>query len=86
VDPANTRRVKQSIRAWKTDLPGEQEHIPKGTITPVGEPVLIEPFEEIHVLRWTSVYGEDMALISWRDMLYLVADDDLKERTMRVWR
>jgi hypothetical protein len=86
LDPANSRRVKQSIRAWKTDVPGEQEHIPKGTITPVGQAVLIEPFEEIHVLRWTSVYGEDMALISWRDALYLVDEEDLQDRTMRVFR
>jgi hypothetical protein len=57
-----------------------------GPITPVGQAVLIEPFEEIHVLRWTSVYGEPMALIAWRDTLYLVDEDDLEGRTMRVFR
>lgn len=86
MDPPDSRRVKQAIRVWKADLPAEQEHIPKGTITPVGEPVEIEPFEEIHVLRWTSVYGETMALISWRDTLYLVDEDDLQDRTMRLFR
>ena len=86
MDPPDSRRVKQAIRAWKADLPDELEHIPTGPITPVGEPVLIEPFEEIHVLRSTIVYGEPMALISWRDALYLVDEDDLERRTMRVPR
>jgi hypothetical protein len=84
--PPDNRRVKQAIRAWKTDVPGEQEHIPTGAIAPVGEPVVIEPFEEIHVLRWTTVSREVMALVSWRETLYLVADDDLEKRTMRVFR
>ena len=55
-------------------------------MAPVGEPVVIEPFEEIHVLQWTTVSGEVMALVSWRETLYLVADDDLEKRTMRVFR
>src|SRR5208337_3638103 len=51
LDAPDKRQVKQSIRAWKTDLLGEQEHIPTGAIAPVGEQVVIEPFEEIHVLH-----------------------------------
>ena len=86
MDSASTRRVKQAIRAWKTDLPADAEHIRQGAIVPVGEPVEIEPFEEIHVLRWTRVGVGTMALVSWRETLYLVAEDDLEERTMRVFR
>lgn len=60
LDPPSTRRVKQAIRAWKTDLPTEEEHIRLGAIAPMGKPVVIEPFEEIHVLRWTNVCGKTM--------------------------
>jgi hypothetical protein len=51
-----------------------------------GESVEIEPFEEIRLLRWTRVSVGTMALVSWRDALYVVAKDDLEERTMRVFR
>ena len=86
MDPPDNRRVKQSLRAWTTDLPAEAEHISRGPIVPVGGAVEIEPFEELHVLRWTRVGAGTMALVSWRDALYLVAEDDLEERTMRVFR
>ena len=86
MDPPDNRRVKQAIRAWRTDLPDEQEHLSKGAIVPVGEPVEIEPFEEIHVLRWTSIGGEAMALVSLRDALYIVTEDDLEQRTIRVFK
>ena len=48
--------------------------------------MVIEPFEEIQILRWTRVGVGTMAVVSWRDALYLVAEDDLEERTMRVLR
>ena len=83
---SDNRRVKQAMYAWKTGLPDVSEHIPKGTIEPVGEPIVIEPFEEIHLLRWTSVSGYAMALVSWCDTLYLVAEEDLEYRTMRMFR
>ena len=86
MDPPSIRRVKQPLQAWKTDLPADAEHISRGPILPVDEPVEIEPFEEIHVLRQVRVGVGTMALVSWRDALYLVAKDDLEERTMRVLR
>ena len=78
--------MKQAIRGWKPQLSDIAELILKGPIAPVGEPVLIEPFEEIQVLRRTMVNGETMALICWHDTLYLVIDKDLEERTIRVFR
>jgi hypothetical protein len=86
LDPPDNRRVKQPLRAWKTDLPAEAEPIRQETIVPIGESAEIEPFEEIRVLRWIRVGAGTMALVSWRDALYLVAKDDLEERTMRVFR
>jgi hypothetical protein len=86
LDPPSTLRVKQPLRAWKADLPAEAGNILLGAIVPVGESVEIEPFEEIRVLRWIRVGVGTMALVSWRDALYLVAKDDLEERTMRVFR
>jgi hypothetical protein len=86
VDPPSTRRVKQSLRAWKTDLPAEAQHILLGAIFPVGEPVEIERFEEIHVLRRVRVSVGTMALVSWRDTLYLVNEADLEHRTIQILR
>ena len=89
MDPPDRRRVKQRIRAWKTDLPAEAGHILLRAIVPVGESVEIEPFEEIQVLRRVRVGVGTMSLVSRREALYLVAKDDLEERTMRVfgsWR
>jgi hypothetical protein len=57
-----------------------------GPVAPVGEPILIEPFEEVQFLRRTKVSGETMALVCWRDTLYLVREDDMETRTMRVFR
>jgi hypothetical protein len=69
------------MRAWTTDPVGEEEHISTAPIVSVGEPVVIEPFEEIHVLRWARV-GRGKALVLWRDSLYLVDEDDLQDRTL----
>ena len=80
------RRVTHALRAWKAGLSDVAELIPLGPVAPIGEPVLIQPFEEVEVLRRTSVSKEIMVLVSWRDTLYLVNKDDLDERTMRVFR
>ena len=86
MDLLDNRRVKRAMYAWKTDLPDVSEHIPKGIIELVGEPIVIEPLEEIHLLRWTNVSGFTMALVSWCDTPYLVAEEDLKHRTMQMFR
>ena len=86
MDPPSIRRVKKALRAWTPRLFDSAEQIPIGPVAPVGEPILIEPFEEIQFLRRTKVSGEAMALVCWRDALYLVKEDDLETRTMRVVR
>jgi hypothetical protein len=86
LEPSSIRRVKQAIRAWKPELSDTTELIPKGTIAPVGEPVSIDRFEEIEVLRSTRCKGEALALICWRDALYLVTEEDLEKRTIRVFK
>jgi hypothetical protein len=78
------RRVKQALRVWKAGLSDVLEQIPDGPIAPIGEPILIGPFEEVQVYRRTRVSEETMALISWRDTLYLVIDQDLTNRTIRL--
>ena len=83
------RRVKQAVQAWNTNLPHAWTNVKPmmtGPIMPVGEPILIWPLEEIHVLRRTRLWEETMALVSWCDRLYLVTDHDLEMRTMRVSR
>jgi hypothetical protein len=83
------RRVKQAVQAWQTNLPYVwtfEKPITTGPIVPVGEPILIWPLEEVHVLRRTRVWEETMALVSWCDRLYLVTDHDLEARTIRVSR
>ena len=80
------RRVKHALRAWKAGLSDVAELIPLGPVAPIGEPILIQPFEEVEVLRRTGVSGEIMVLVSWGDTLYLVTEDNLEERTMRVFR
>jgi len=85
LDPTGIRRVKHAIRAWTARL-SIGELIRTGPIEPVGEPIVIEPFEEIEVLRRTRVSGEIMALILWRDTPYLVRLDDLEQRTIRGFR
>ena len=83
------RRVKQTVHAWATNLPcawSPEKPITTGPIVPLGEPILIWPLEEVHVLRRTRVWEETMALVSWCDRLYLVTDRDLEERTTRVSR
>ena len=82
-DPPSTRVVTQAIRAWNTYAPADAEHIPEG-IVPMGEPIVIEPITAIEVLLWTDVRGETMALVSWRHTLYLVGEDDLEKRTIRI--
>ena len=84
LDPPSTRLVTRSIHAWNIDPPADQEHIPDG-VEPVGEPITIETLSGIEVL-WTHVKSETMALVCWRDTLYLVEEDDLETRTMRVIR
>ena len=86
MDPQETHWVKQTLRAWKAGLSDIEELTTVGPTEPVGEPILIERFEEIQVLRRTSVSGETMALISWRDTVLLVIDQDLETRTIRVFR
>jgi hypothetical protein len=80
------RRVKQPLRAWKASFSDHADFIPIGPIETPGEPFLIQPLEEVEVLRSTCVSGEIMVVVSCRDMLYLVSEDDLEERTMRVFR
>jgi hypothetical protein len=85
--PPHTRVVKQPLRAWQTDLPTETEHIPRGPIAPLGEHVVIEAFEEVLALPWAIASdGQTMALVCWGDALYLVLENDLQERTIRVLR
>jgi hypothetical protein len=86
VDPPSILRVKKALRAWTPRSSDIGELIPVGPVAPVGEPILIEPFEEVQFLRRTNVSGETMALVCWRDALYLVREDDLETRTMRVIR
>jgi hypothetical protein len=85
VGPAKSRLVIRSIRAWNIDPPADQEHIPEG-VEPVDEPITIETLSGIEVLLWTHVKSETMALVCWRHTLYLVKEDDLETRTMRVVR
>jgi hypothetical protein len=85
LDPPSTRVVTQPIRAWNIYTPADEEHISEG-IVPVGEPVTIERLSGIEVLLWTHVKSETMALVLWRHTLYLVKEDDLETRTMRVIR
>jgi hypothetical protein len=79
------RRVKRTIHAWKADLPDNLEHIPPGPIAPMGDPVLIEPFQELRIVRLTSSQWETMALVSWGDALYLISYHDLIKRTIKVF-
>ena len=85
LDPPSNRLVIRSIRAWNIDPPADQEHIPEGIVS-VGEPITIEPLSGIEVLLWTHVNSETRALVLWRHTLYLVKEDDLETRTMRVIR
>jgi hypothetical protein len=78
------RRVKHAVQAWKTRLPDGPTAETSSSVKPVGEPVLIWPLEEIEVLRWIRMNEELMALVLWRDTLYLVTDHDLEAQTIRV--
>ena len=81
----DTRRVKHPIRAWRADVSEDVEHLPQGRLKAIGEPIMIEPMEEIHILRWPTD-PEDMVLVSSRAVLYLIVGDDLEHGAMRVFR
>ena len=85
LDPPSTRLVTRSMRGWNIYPTANEEQIPEG-IVPVGEPITIERVSAIEVLLWTHVNSETMALVLWRHTLYLVKEDDLETRTMRVFR
>jgi hypothetical protein len=80
------RRVKYAIRAWKLALPEADFSIPLGPIEPVGEPAMLEPFEEIEFIRWTSDSGDPWALVLRRDSLLLITQDDFARNTVRALR
>jgi hypothetical protein len=84
-DP-RARRVKYSIRAWKLALREANYGIPIGPIEPVGEPAMLEPFDEIQFLRWTSNRSDTWALVSRRDSLFLISQDDFARNTVRALR
>jgi hypothetical protein len=86
VIPSERRRVKQAIPVWKANLPEDFEHLPAGPIAPVGELIWVDAFEELRVVRRTRNRGEKMVLVAWDGSLYLVSEDDLEERTIRVFR
>jgi hypothetical protein len=50
------------------------EHLPQARIMAIGEPIVIEPMEELHILRRP------------RAALYLIQANDLEHGTMRVFR
>jgi hypothetical protein len=78
------RRVKYVIRAWKLRLPEADYSIPLGPIEAVGEPAMLEPFDEIQFLCWTSNSGDIWALILRRDSLFLITQDDFAQNTVRA--
>ena len=80
------RRVKYAIRAWKLALPEGDFSIPVEPIEPVGEPARLESFEEIQFLRWTSNSGDTWALVSRRDSLFLITQNDFARNTVRALR
>ena len=71
--------------AWGTDLPGEQGYIRLGTIVPVKSWSRSSRLKKPHSRLGQNRVGT-MALVSWRDAVHLVAEDDLKQRTMRMLR
>jgi hypothetical protein len=81
----DTRRVKHSIRAWHADVSDNLEHLPQGRLIAIGEPIVIEPLEELHILRWPT-FPDDLALISYRGALYLIPVNDLEHQAMRLFR
>lgn len=60
------------------------EHLPR-SLTTIGESLVIEPLEELHILRWPTD-PDDMVLVSCRGALYLVHIRDLERETIRVLR
>jgi hypothetical protein len=86
MDPPDSSEVTQAIRAWRLGHRASKEPVPKMAIGPMGDTVVIEPFQEIRILFWTDVTGEVMALVSWCNALYMVTEDDVEQRTMRVSR
>jgi hypothetical protein len=80
------RRVKRTLKAWKTNLLDRSDDLTATEpIEPVGNPILIGPFEEVQVLQRTRVGGDNMALVSWRSKLHLVVDDDLDHRSIQLY-
>ena len=86
MDSLDNRRVKKALRAWRAELQDVEEHLQKESIFPAGEPEVIEPFEEIRVLRWINLGWQTMALVSWGDVPFLVTEDELERRTIRVFK
>lgn len=84
MDPAENRQVTQAIRAWRVERRASKHYLVKIGIGPVGDPIVIEPFEEIRVLWWTAVNGEAMAVVSFLGTGYLVREEDLEQRTKRA--
>jgi hypothetical protein len=83
------RRVKRALKAWKTNLldrPDDlTEHNATEPLEPVGNPVLIGPFEEVQVLRRTRVNEEKMTLVSWHNKLHLVVDGELDHKSVQLF-
>ena len=84
MDPPVIRRVEQAIRAWNVGVPGQKHFL--RDIVPTGQPVQIEPPQEIRILWWTDVNRETMALVSCRNRLYLVNESELDRRTKQLCR
>jgi hypothetical protein len=85
MDPPESRQVTQAIHAWRVDRHASKGHLLKIGIGPVDEPIVIAPLEEIRVLWWTAVSGETMAVVSFLGTVYLVREDDVEQRTKRVF-
>lgn len=80
----DTRRVKHPMRAWRADVSEDVEHLPQGRLMAIGDPIVIEPMKELHILRWPRE-PDGLALVSCRAALYLIAAYDLEHGTMHVF-
>ena len=77
------RRVKHPLQAWHARVVDQGEDLPRQAV-PDGEPIIIEALEEVNVIPLP--HANNMALISYRDELYLISIEDLTQRTMRLIR
>ena len=78
------RRVKHSIRAWRINASETDEHLAPGRLAPIGEPIMIEPLEELRILRLLGDQ-DDMGLVSCRGERYLIPIQELDQKTIRIW-